>query len=66
MSSSLRKAVGSAALLAYLALFIWAASALGAALLAQAPRWAAIPYFAAAGIVWALPLKPFLAWMLKP
>jgi len=66
MSSSARKAAGSALLLVYLGLFIWGASALGAALLTNAPRWAVIPYFVAAGIVWALPLKPLMRWMQRP
>ncbi|MGE3143014.1 MAG: DUF2842 domain-containing protein [Hyphomonadaceae bacterium] len=66
MSPSARKALGSLALLAYLAIFIIAAMALGERVLAGAPWWAAALYFALAGLIWIAPLKPLMAWMNKP
>jgi hypothetical protein len=63
MKTRTRKAIGCAALLAYLALYAGAAGALGAALLPRAPAWAALGYFVAAGVLWVFPLKPLFAWM---
>lgn len=62
MNSQLRKALGTVVLLAYLAGYI-AAAAMGFDLIAQAPWWAHLAYFAVAGVVWVAPLKPLFAWM---
>lgn len=66
MPQSARKAVGIAGLLIYLTAFIALAAMLGERILAHAPWWAALVYFAAAGVAWALPLKPLFGWMNKP
>lgn len=63
MDPRARKAVGCAALLAYLAAYAALAAALGAALLPILPPWAELAFFAVAGIVWIFPLKPLFAWM---
>ena len=63
MDARTRKAAGCLVLLAYLALYAAAAATLGAVLFARAPRWAALLYYALAGILWVAPLKPMFAWM---
>lgn len=63
MKMRTRKAVGCAALLAYLALYAAAAATLGAWLLPALPPWAELVYYAAAGVIWIFPLKPLFAWM---
>ncbi len=63
MGSRARKALGCAALLAYLALYTAAAAAIGVALAPSLPAWALLVYFAIAGLVWVIPLKPMFRWM---
>lgn len=58
-----RKAVGCAALLFYLFGYIGIVAAIGAAALSALPSWAQLVFYAFAGIVWILPLKPLFAWM---
>jgi membrane protein implicated in regulation of membrane protease activity len=58
-----RKAAGCAALLLYMTLYAAAAAALGTVLVTTWPGWAQLLYFAVAGIVWILPLKPLFGWM---
>lgn len=58
-----RKALGCAFLLLYLTLYIVFAAALGIWLAPRLPVWAELIYYAVAGIVWALPLKPMFDWM---
>jgi protein-S-isoprenylcysteine O-methyltransferase Ste14 len=62
MNPSLRKALGSAALLTYLAVYIVVAVTL-AERLSAAPWWAQLAFFALAGVGWALPLRPLFKWM---
>ncbi len=62
MQPAARRAIGSAAILAYLVGYIVLAASLGGKL-AAAPWWAQALYFAAAGVLWALPLKPLFNWM---
>lgn len=63
MNTRTRKALGCFVLLAYLALYAGAAATLGGNILAHAPNWAALIYYAVAGVIWVLPLKPLFAWM---
>jgi membrane protein implicated in regulation of membrane protease activity len=63
MDTRTRKAVGSLGLLVYLALYAAAAATLGSALAASWPTWAQLIYFAVAGVVWVLPLRPLFRWM---
>ncbi|MBS0384777.1 MAG: DUF2842 domain-containing protein [Proteobacteria bacterium] len=63
MTAHTRKALGCLVLIAYLGLYAAAAATLGGLVLAHAPRWAALVYYAVAGIVWVAPLKPLFAWM---
>jgi hypothetical protein len=58
-----RKAIGCAALLAYLAVYTIAAATLGDILAAHVPQVALVFYYAVAGIAWVAPLKPLFAWM---
>lgn len=58
-----RKAVGCAILLTYMAIYAVLAATLGAYLLPILPFWAALIFYAAAGLVWILPLKPLFGWM---
>lgn len=63
MGSRTRKALGCAGLLAYLAIYTAAAAAIGVALSPSLPAWALLIYFAIAGLVWVIPLKPMFRWM---
>ncbi|MBI1188949.1 MAG: DUF2842 domain-containing protein [Alphaproteobacteria bacterium] len=63
MSARLRKALGAIALLIYLCAYIAAAAWAFEALVAPAPLWAQMLYFAAAGLVWVAPLRPLFRWM---
>jgi hypothetical protein len=63
MNARARKAIGCFALLACLALYAALAASLGAALAPALPNWAELAYYAVAGVVWILPLKPLFAWM---
>jgi len=63
MKARLRKAVGCAGLLTYVGVYAIAAASLGAALLSALPPWGQLVYYAVAGVVWILPLKPLFAWM---
>ena len=40
-----------------------AAATLGAYIWTHAPNWAALGYYAIAGVIWVAPLKPLFAWM---
>lgn len=62
-SARTRKAAGCAVLLIYIGLYGIAAAALGAGISAVAPWWAQLIYFAIAGVIWILPLKPLFGWM---
>lgn len=64
MSPSVRKLLGSLALFAYMITFIAIAADLGGRVLGMnAAWWMQLVYFACAGIIWALPLKPLFNWM---
>ncbi len=63
MNTRTRKALGCFVLLAYLAVYAAAAATVGAVVWSHAPNWVALMYYAFAGVVWVLPLKPLLSWM---
>jgi hypothetical protein len=63
MNMRMRKAVGCLALLAYVAFYAMLAATLGAVLLPVLPFWAELIFYAVAGVIWILPLKPLFAWM---
>jgi hypothetical protein len=63
MNSSARKGLVVIVMLVYLAAYVVAAATLGTWLLARVPPWGALIYFAVAGMVWILPLKPLFGWM---
>lgn len=63
MNIRTRKAVGCFALLAYMALYAMLAASVGVALAPLLPTWTELIFYAIAGIVWILPLKPLFAWM---
>jgi len=61
MPTRVRKIIGSFAILAFLAGWIWAATAIGAVL---PQHWAAwVIFYPIAGTAWGLPLIPLLSWM---
>jgi hypothetical protein len=62
MKPAARRAIGSAILLAYLAIYVAVAVTIGG-FLANAPAWALLIYYALAGTAWGLPLYPLFVWM---
>lgn len=63
MQKRARKALGCLVLLAYLAIYAALAAALGGYLVQILTWWGQLIYFAAAGVLWVLPLKPLFGWM---
>ncbi|NWG54659.1 MAG: DUF2842 domain-containing protein [Hydrogenophilaceae bacterium] len=63
MPARIRKAIGAALLLLYLCVYIVLAAWLFEALVARAPFWLQMFYFAAAGLIWVAPLRPLFQWM---
>lgn len=63
MQSRTRKAIGCAGLLAYMGVYAVLAASLGVALAPALPTWAELAYYALAGVIWILPLKPLFGWM---
>jgi hypothetical protein len=63
MNQQSRKAIGCAGLLLYLALYAAGAATLGTALAPALPAWGELVYYAVAGVIWILPLKPLFGWM---
>jgi hypothetical protein len=61
-----RKALGCSVLLVYLALYTAAAAGVGGLLAPALPTWGELVYYAIAGIVWVIPLKPMFDWMREP
>lgn len=61
MSASIRKAIGSVAIVVFLIAYVWAAVAIGVRLPDQ---WAIrLAYYAVVGLVWGVPLIPLIMWM---
>lgn len=63
MNTRTRKAIRCLALLGYLALYAALAATLGAYLAPVLPFWAELVFYAVAGVIWIVPLKPLFAWM---
>lgn len=63
MNQQTRKAMGCAMLLVYLALYAGGAATLGAMLTPAWPALAQLAFYAIAGVIWILPLKPLFGWM---
>jgi hypothetical protein len=61
MANRTRKIVGSLGILAWLAFYIWAATAIAGVL---PDHWAAwLAFYPIAGLGWGVPLIPLLSWM---
>jgi hypothetical protein len=61
MTARVRKIFGGMGLLAFLAAYIWAATAVSDHLPETGP-WKMI-YFAVVGVAWGLPILPLISWM---
>ncbi len=65
MSASLRKFIGMWILLFGLILYIAAVVTIATAWLPS--HWAAqTAFYVVAGVIWAIPLRPFMLWMNRP
>ena len=61
MKARARKAIGSVGILAFLALYVWAAVSLAGLL---PDHWAIrLGYYLVVGTAWGLPLIPLISWM---
>ncbi len=63
MSTRLRTIVGSVAIIAFLAAYVWAATAIGVRLPPRPLAW--LIFYPIVGTAWGLPLIPLLSWMNK-
>jgi hypothetical protein len=63
MNQQTRKALGCGGLLLYIALYAAAAATLGGLLTTTWPAWGQLAFYAIAGVIWVLPLKPLFGWM---
>jgi hypothetical protein len=61
-----RKLIGTIVLLVFLALYVWAAGAIGAGRISTAPSWMQFAYFVAAGLAWVVPAGLLIRWMQRP
>lgn len=66
MPQTLRKLVGTVALIALVVLYALVATAVAVARLADAPVWAHLLYFLATGLLWVVPAMLLVRWMLRP
>jgi hypothetical protein len=62
MRPSTRRLVASLALLIYVPAYVVLAATIGDRL-ATAPQWLGLLYFAVAGVLWVIPLRPLFKWM---
>jgi hypothetical protein len=65
MKASTRRALGSLFLLLYLPAYVALAVTLGG-FVNTGPKWAQLLFYAIAGFIWVVPLKPLFAWMRDP
>ena len=64
MPARLRKAIGAVAILLYIPLYIIAVLSVSDRILnPDSPWWVTLLFFAVAGTIWVLPLKPLFGWM---
>ena len=61
MPARLRKLLGSAGVVGFLLAYIWGVVVLADRVPAQ--PWAQTLFFAAAGVLWGVPLIPLIRWM---
>jgi hypothetical protein len=61
LPTRLRKLIGSAGVVAFLGFYVWAVSLLADRL--PHAIWARTVFFAAAGVLWGVPLIPLIRWM---
>jgi uncharacterized protein DUF2842 len=61
-----RKLIGTIILLVFLAVYAWAAMAIGAGRITLASHWAQLAYFVAAGLLWVIPAGLLIRWMQRP
>lgn len=61
MTARVRKLIGSAGVLAFLAAYVWAATAISDHL--PDGRAIKLAYFAVVGIAWGVPILPLISWM---
>lgn len=66
MQGSLRKLVGSVALLALVVIYALVATAIATARLADSPGWVHFLYFLLTGFLWVVPAMGIVSWMLRP
>jgi len=66
MPQTLRKLVGTVALVVLVIVYALVATTIATARLADAPAWAHLVYFFVTGILWVLPAMALISWMLKP
>jgi len=65
MTHAKRRLVASFIIAGVLIFWIWAAASLGSYLVTW-PKWIQPVFFIAAGLGWALPLRPVFRWMNRP
>ena len=61
MTTRIRKAVGGVGMMAFLALYIWAAASLGG--LIPNHSVGQVLFYGIAGIAWGVPIIPLITWM---
>jgi hypothetical protein len=66
MNARARKLIGTIVLLVFLALYAWAAAAIGAGRITFASHWAQLAYFVTAGLAWVVPAALLIRWMQRP
>jgi hypothetical protein len=66
MRARSRKLIGTLALLVFIVLYVWLASAIGAGRISVAPAWAQFAFFLVAGLLWVLPAGLLIRWMQRP
>jgi Protein of unknown function (DUF2842) len=66
MTVRTRKLIGTVVLLIFLALYAWAAAAIGGGRITLAPHWVQFAYFVTAGLAWVIPAGLLIRWMQRP
>jgi hypothetical protein len=66
MTARRRKLIGTVVLLVFLAVYAWAAAAIGAGRIAHAAAGAQFAFFLIAGLAWVVPAAFLIRWMQRP
>jgi hypothetical protein len=66
MSQSLRKLIGSIALVAFIAVYALVAMTLAATRLPGTSGWTQLAFYVVAGLLWVFPAAALIYWMQKP